>query len=86
MEKVLQADVLAQNTSEAIGNITKEAKLLKVNATALNQEVDDMVVRTEEAADKLNKLTQLTKTNDSLINAAKEAVSIYFFYYIFLFT
>lgn len=76
LEKVQQADVLAKNTSEAVDNITKIAELLRDNATTLNNEANQMSYRVEETEVKMNELFKLTKPNDPLINAAKEAVSM----------
>lgn len=79
LEKVLQADVLAKNTSEAVDKVAKEAEILRDNATILNNEAVDMNDRVQETEMKLNKFFEWTKTNDSLINAAKEAVSTFSF-------
>lgn len=84
LEKVSQAGVLAKNTSIAVDKIAKEAELLRNNATALNSEAEDMSYRVEETEDKLNQFFELTKTNSSLINAAKEAVSMISAYVHFL--
>lgn len=85
LEKVLQADVLAKNTSEAVDKIAREAEILKNNATVLNNEATDMNYRVQETEIKLNKFFEWTKTNDSLINAAKEAVSRIIFSVLLLF-
>lgn len=71
--------MLAKNTSDAVDKIAKEAEILKDNATVLNNEATDMSYRVQESEIKLNKFFEWTKTNDSLINAAKEAVSIIIF-------
>lgn len=75
----MEADSLATNTSEAVDKIAKESHLLRDNATALNKEAEDMSVRVQETENKLNDIFERAKTNDSLINAAKEAVSINLF-------
>lgn len=76
LENVQQADVLAKNTSDAVDKIAKQAELLRENATGLNDEANEMSVRVEDTENKLNEFFERTKSNDSLINAAKEAVSI----------
>lgn len=75
----MEADSLATNTSEAVDKIAKESHLLRDNATTLNKEAEDMSVRVQETENKLNDIFERAKTNDSLINAAKEAVSINLF-------
>lgn len=74
----MQADDLAKNTSQAVENLTKEAEQLKENATSLNNEANEMNYRVQETEIKLNKFYDRALTNDSLINVAKEAVSILF--------
>ncbi|CAH1179506.1 unnamed protein product [Phaedon cochleariae] len=74
LEKALQADDLAKNASSTAGGAKEEAGVLLRNATLLNENAELLKERVQDSEDKLQTFYSYTRTNESLINEAKEKV------------
>ncbi|KAJ8928497.1 hypothetical protein NQ314_018944, partial [Rhamnusium bicolor] len=74
LEKAVQADVLAKNASVGAEKVKIEAKLLLKNTTALTEEAEIMKDRVQDTEEKLEELLQISGTNVTLINVAKDKV------------
>ncbi|XP_044268909.1 laminin subunit gamma-1 isoform X1 [Tribolium madens] len=74
LKRALQADELAKNASANAESIKNDADLLFQNASGLNEEADLMADRVEATQSALRTLIQETRSNDTLINQAKEKV------------
>ncbi|KAJ8915766.1 hypothetical protein NQ315_004578 [Exocentrus adspersus] len=74
LQNAIHADNLAKNASQGAKKIKMEAELLLQNTTDLIDQAGDMQDKVTETEDKLEDLLQLTGTNISLINEAKDKV------------
>lgn len=76
LRKALEADVLAKNTSANAENIKNDAEILFKNASVLGEEAILMSGRVSNTKSEFNTLLDQTRSNDTLIQQAKEKVSV----------
>ncbi|CAH1999429.1 unnamed protein product [Acanthoscelides obtectus] len=74
LEKAIQADQLAKETSEKAEQIKMEAEQLFLNTTSLSEEADLMFDRVLNTEGELKNLLEQTRSNESLVEEAKEKV------------
>ncbi|KAJ8934790.1 hypothetical protein NQ318_023168, partial [Aromia moschata] len=74
LEKAVQAEALAKNASDKVENIKSDARLLYKNTTALSEETELMFDRVQNTEGEYINLLEKTKSNNTLVNEAKEKV------------
>lgn len=75
IEKVQQANVLANETSIIAKQVKQEAKILFKNTTALREEAGLMFDRVQNTEGQLKNLLEKTKSNESLVHEAADKVN-----------
>ncbi|XP_060520359.1 laminin subunit gamma-1-like [Cylas formicarius] len=74
LAKALQAKELEANSSELVGRIKKDSENLLGGVSGLEQEAESMRDRVEKSENALKGLIEMAKSNDSLVEVAKEKV------------
>ncbi|XP_018564354.1 laminin subunit gamma-1-like isoform X1 [Anoplophora glabripennis] len=74
LEKALNANVVAKNASMTAERIKQDAEVLYKNTTALSEEAELMFDRVRNTEGEFKNLFEKTKSNNTLVNQAKEKV------------